>query len=266
MVSERAELLKYKSRLKLADETLRSAWRKHAEAAKRWEAIDKMAQEVKNNSEALYNEIDDTSKAYCSLQEQHAQMQQQLTEQNAKIATVRAQKEKFRQYNQGMLRKQQGMQQRLEAAAEHIQQLKAQIANYTQDLKTRSRVAQADNTKMLQLQNALDNERTEHAMLRASKQYKADMHWIHTAGKEETLKKQMQEHRESLEELRNRLSNSQKKCKHLKKVNETAENRLERFMTRMKCEVIDPLPQLNTRLRFCCKTNLRSLLHNCTNT
>ena len=60
----------------MADESLRSAWRKQAEAQKRWDAINVMATDVKNNSEVLYSEIDEITKAYSTLQTQHGEMQQ----------------------------------------------------------------------------------------------------------------------------------------------------------------------------------------------
>ena len=235
--TEKAELIKYKSRLKLADESLKSAWRKQADAQKRWDALNTMAMEVKSNSEGLYTEIDETGKAYCALQEQQAEMQQQLTEKNEKLSAIRAQKEKFRQYNQGMLRKQQVMEQRLEAATANVQQFKAQIANYKQDLHTRSRAIQAENAKILQMQNALDKEKTAYSMLKANKQFEADMKWIHMSGKEEKLHKQMQEHRESIEDLRTRLLNSQKKAQKFKKKGAQTEGLLQQLKNKMKCEV-----------------------------
>ena len=235
--SKRAELSKYKSRLKLADESLRSAWRKQAESQKRWDAINQMAVEVKKNAEVLYSEIDETGKAYSTLQEQHAEMQQQLSEQNAELTKARSQKEKFRQYNQGMLRKQQGMRQRLEAASANIQQLKAQVSNLKQDINTRSKGAQAEKMKMLQLQRALDAEKTEHAMLKASKQYRADMSWIHQKSKQDRLQKQEHEHRENMDDLRARLSTAQKKNQKLKKMKGHFESTLQQLKNKMKCEV-----------------------------
>ena len=246
IANKRAELSKYKSRLKLADDSLRSAWRKQAESQKRWDAINQMAMDVKKNAEVLYTEIDETGKAYSTLQEQHAEMQQQLSAQSTELSTTRSQKEKFRQYNQGMLRRQQGMQQRLEAASANIQQLKAQVSNLKQDLNTRSKAAQGEKMKMLQLQSALETERSEHAMLKASKQYQADMSWIHKTCKEEQLQKQTHEHRENMDDLRARLSNAQKKNQKLKKNKGQAEALLEKLRNKMKCEVEILLCQLHT--------------------
>ena len=196
-----------------------------------------MAVEVKKNAEVLYSEIDETGKAYSTLQEQHAEMQQQLSEQNAELTKARSQKEKFRQYNQGMLRKQQGMRQRLEAASANIQQLKAQVSNLKQDINTRSKGAQAEKMKMLQLQRALDAEKTEHAMLKASKQYRADMSWIHQKSKQDRLQKQEHEHRENMDDLRARLSTAQKKNQKLKKMKGHFESTLQQLKNKMKCEV-----------------------------